>query len=154
MNSIQKEREAFEDWYIRNMDTNGDFEKISEQDSPYMDEHVNNSWLTWQAAQAQAVPEGFVLVEKEKINTWYQDDNEPENFCNSIDALDSLGDCIDHDEIMIVNKHTQAHLSTEKLYGAWGVIETSYGTRWKFKLFNTEDEAKSAIVEAKEPAND
>ena len=54
---IQKEREAFEDWYIRNMDTNGDFEKISEQDSPYMDEHVNNSWLTWQAAKAQAVPE-------------------------------------------------------------------------------------------------
>lgn len=62
---IQKEREAFENWHIRNMDINSDFEKISEQDSPYMDEHVNNSWLTWQAAKAQAVPEGFVLVPKE-----------------------------------------------------------------------------------------
>lgn len=66
MNSIQKEREAFEDWYIRNMDTNGDFEKISEQDSPYMDEHVNNSWLTWQA-KAQAVPEGFVVVSQKDL---------------------------------------------------------------------------------------
>ena len=62
---FQKEREAFENWHIRNMDINSDFEKISEQDSPYMDEHVNNSWLTWQAAKAQAVPEGFVLVPKE-----------------------------------------------------------------------------------------
>ena len=62
---IQKERESFENWYIRNMDINSDFEKISEQDSPYMDEHVNDSWLTWQAAKAQAVPEGFVVVPKE-----------------------------------------------------------------------------------------
>lgn len=61
---IQKEREAFEDWYIRNMDTNGDFEKISEQDSPYMDEHVNNSWLTWQAAKAQAAPEWISMEDK------------------------------------------------------------------------------------------
>lgn len=66
----QKEREAFEDWYIRNMDANGDFEKISEPDSPYMDEHVNNSWLTWQAAKAQAVPEGFVLISAEQLNQW------------------------------------------------------------------------------------
>lgn len=50
----QKEREAFEDWYIHNMDTSGDFEKISEQDSPYMDDHVNNSWLAWQAAKAES----------------------------------------------------------------------------------------------------
>lgn len=62
---VQKEREAFEDWYIRNMDTNGDFEKISEQDSPYMDEHVNNSWLTWQAAKAQVVSK-WVNYELEK----------------------------------------------------------------------------------------
>ncbi|GEM_PF-4807381 len=97
---------------------------------------------------AQNQLEGFVLVNSENINSFYQDDNEPENFCNSCDDLDALGDCIDHDEIMIVNKHTSAHISTEKLYGAWGVIETSYGTAWKFKLFNTEDEAKSAILEA------
>ncbi len=64
---IQKEREAFENWHIRNMDINSDFEKISEQDSPYMDEHVNNSWLTWQAAKAQAVPEGFALVSQKEL---------------------------------------------------------------------------------------
>lgn len=65
---IQKERGEFENWYIRNMDINSDFEKISGKDSPYMDEHVNNSWLTWQAAKAQAVPEGFVLVEASDRN--------------------------------------------------------------------------------------
>lgn len=149
---INKERELF----LAHMRSIGSarFMFDLDEDGNFDDMSMAYAWSAWQAAKAQAVPEGFILVEKEKINTWYQDDNEPENFCNSIDALDSLGDCIDHDEIMIVNKHIQAHLSTEKLYGAWGVIETSYGTRWKFKLFNTENEAKSAIVEAQEQAND
>lgn len=111
-------------------------------------------WDFWQAAKAQAVQEGFVLIKADNVNSFYQDDNEPENFCNSCDDLDTLGDLIDRDEIMTVNKHTSAHISTEKFYGAWGVIETSYGTAWKFKLFNTEDEAKAAMIEAQEPAND
>lgn len=121
--------------------------------SQYPDEEPCLICLAKQA-KAQAVPEGFVLVKADNVDSFYQDDNEPENFCRSCDDLDALGDCMDRDEIMIVNKHTSAHISTEKFYGAWGVIETSYGTAWKFKLFNTEGEAKAAMIEAQEPAND
>lgn len=117
-------------------------------------EQMRQMWLMWEKAKAPAVLEGFVLVKADNVDSFYQDDNEPENFCRSCDDLDALGDCIDRDEIMIVNKHTSAHISTEKFYGAWGVIETSYGTAWKFKLFNTEGEAKAAMIEAQEPAND
>ena len=70
------------------------------------------------------------------------------------DDWDCLGDGIDKDQIMIVNKHTQANISTERFYGAWKLIETSYGTRWKFELFKSESEAKQAMIEAQEPAND
>lgn len=104
--------------------------------------------------KSQAVPEGFVLVPKDKISHFYQDNDEPENFCNSSNDWDCLGDGIDKDQIMIVNKHTQANISTEKFYGAWKLIETSYGTRWKFELFKSESEAKQAMLEAQEPAND
>ena len=107
-----------------------------------------------QAVKAQAVPEGFVLVPKENISCYWQDNDEPENFCNSSNDWDCLGDGIDKDQIMIVNKHTQANISTEKFYGAWKLIETSYGTRWKFELFKSESEAKQAMIEAQEPAND
>ena len=142
----------------------GDYEIKSEclnntddEDRKVAYEALNTGWVMWlraKRAKAQAVPEGFVLIKADNVNSFYQDDNEPENFCNSCDDLDTLGDLIDRDEIMTVNKHTSAHISTEKFYGAWGVIETSYGMAWKFKLFNTEDEAKSAIAEAQEPANE
>ena len=126
-------------------------------------ESINDQWTTWCACigmlhlggkEAQAVPEGFVLVPKENISCFWQDNDEPENFCNSSNDWDCLGDGIEKDQIMIVNKHTQAHISTEKFFGVWKLIETSYGTRWKFELFKSEFEAKQAMIEAQEPAND
>ncbi|UVB01028.1 hypothetical protein [Acinetobacter lwoffii] len=116
--------------------------------------YVAGAWMAWKEAKAQAMPEGFVLVPKDKISHFYQDNDEPENFCNSSNDWDCLGDGIDKDQIMIVNKHTQANISTEKFYGAWKLIETPYGTRWKFELFKSESEAKQAMIEAQEPAND
>lgn len=43
---------------------------------------INSSWCTWQAAKAQAVPEGFVLVEKNLIKTLHEEllDHEPDSF--------------------------------------------------------------------------
>ena len=120
--------------------------------SRFMD-NINFGWSAWQAATAQAVPEGFVLVPKDKISCYWQDNDEPENFCNSSNDWDCLGDGIDKDQIMIVNKHTQANISTEKFYGAWKLIETSYGTRWKFELFKSESEAKQAMIEAQEQSH-
>ena len=70
-------------------------------------------------AEAQAVPEGFVLVPKENISCYWQDNDEPENFCSNESDFDCLGDCIDLGEIMEINKFTQAHVNKEILFGTW-----------------------------------
>ena len=72
-----------------------------------------------QAVKAQAVPEGFVLVPKENISCYWQDNDEPENFCSNESDFDCLGDCIDLGEIMEINKFTQAHVNKEILFGTW-----------------------------------
>ena len=72
-----------------------------------------------QAAKAQAVPEGFILVPKENISCYWQDNDEPENFCSNESDFDCLGDCIDLGEIMEINKFTQAHVNKEILFGTW-----------------------------------
>ena len=69
--------------------------------------------------KAQAVPEGFVLVPKENISCYWQDNDEPENFCSNESDFDCLGDCIDLGEIMEINKFTQAHVNKEILFGTW-----------------------------------
>ena len=77
------------------------------------------AWSAWRAAKAQAVPEGFVLVPKENISCYWQDNDEPENFCSNESDFDCLGDCIDLGEIMEINKFTQAHVNKEILFGTW-----------------------------------
>jgi hypothetical protein len=80
--------------------------------------YVRGAWYAWQA-KAQAVQEGFVLVPKEKISYFWQDNDEPENFCSNESDFDCLGDCIDLGEIIEINKFTQAHVNKEKLFGTW-----------------------------------
>ena len=91
-------------------------------------ESINHQWTTWCACigmlhlevkEAQAVPEGFVLVPKENISCYWQDNDEPENFCSNESDFDCLGDCIDLGEIMEINKFTQAHVNKEILFGTW-----------------------------------
>ena len=79
---IQKEREAFQKFCEENFD----FERheqtyFDEQTQCYENdigedtESINMAWMAWQAAKAQAVPEGFVLVPKEptlKMSIAYQ----------------------------------------------------------------------------------
>ena len=71
---IQKEREAFQKFCEENFD----FERheqtyFDEQTQCYENdigedtESINMAWMAWQAAKAQAVPEGFVLVEKKEF---------------------------------------------------------------------------------------
>jgi CRISPR/Cas system-associated protein Csx1 len=66
---IQKEREAFQKFCEENFD----FERheqtyFDEQTQCYENdigedtESINMAWMAWQAAKAQAVPEGFVLI--------------------------------------------------------------------------------------------
>ena len=131
---IQKERESFQKFCEENFD----FERheqtyFDEQTQCYENdigedtESINMAWATWQAAKAQAVPEGFVLVPKENISCYWQDNDEPENFCSNESDFDCLGDCIDLGEIMEINKFTQAHVNKEILFGTWfaEAIDTS-----------------------------
>jgi hypothetical protein len=111
-------------------------------------------WETWQD-KAQAVQEGFVLVEKSKVRTWYQDEDEPENFCNSESDLDCLGDCLDDDDIIVVNIHESAHISTRKVFGVWK-SNSSTDIQSKFVLVDSREEAEEivaankAMIEAQE----
>ena len=81
---IQKEREAFEKFFYQNCLVQWEkdmsemlFQKLESGDYEYV--RLQSSWLSWQAAKAQAVQEGFVLVPKEPTpkmidSTWHHDD--------------------------------------------------------------------------------
>ena len=61
---IQKEREAFEEWCVKDDEFcihryDGSYE--------YSDDYTQCAWLAWQAAKAQAVPEGFALVSQKDL---------------------------------------------------------------------------------------
>jgi len=122
-------------------------------------EETHDLWKELQAAKAQAVPEGFVLVEKSKIRTWYQDDDEPENFCNSESDLNCLGDCLDDDDIIAVNIHESAHISTRKVFGVWK-SNSPTDIQSNFVLVDSREKAEEivasnkAMIEAQELAND
>ena len=120
---------------------------------------LKDSWNSWIAAKAQAVPEGFVLVPKDKISHFYQDNDEPENFCSNESDFDCLGDCIDLGEIMEINKFTQAHVNKEILFGTWFAEAIDPSEKANF-FVGTHAECleivakNKAMIEAQEPAND
>lgn len=133
-------------------------------------ESINRQWTTWCAcigmfhleikeAKAQAVPEGFVLVSKDRISHFYQDNDEPENFCSNESDFDCLGDCIDLGEIMEINKFTQAHVNKEILFGTWFAEAIDPSEKANF-FVGTHAECleivakNKAMIEAQEPAND
>ena len=61
---IQKEKEAFEAWFESRY---GDhFMQFALDLDFYVDKHTQTCWEAWQA-KAQAVPEGFVLVDKHQL---------------------------------------------------------------------------------------
>ena len=154
---IQKEREAFEKecrllCYKGNM-------VMSNLGSFYNNEQTNWMWQMWLSAKAQAVPEGFVLVPKENISCYWQDNDEPENFCSNESDFDCLGDCIDLGEIMEINKFTQAHVNKEILFGTWFAEAIDPSEKANF-FVGTHTECleivakNKAMIEAQEPAND
>ena len=96
-----------------------DFEKAWQENRHIWESTKNLAKAMFYAGQAQAVPEGFVLVSKENIFCYWQDNDEPENICSNESDFDCLGDCIDLGEIMEINKFTQAHVNKEILFGTW-----------------------------------
>ena len=122
--------------------------ELIEWDEEYSEalNEINSSWYTWQAAKAQAVPEGF--VEKTESNTrhYFKLKDWDEWTC-----IDGIKDAItsDHDINAIVeveclevieinNKPCFALLAFGKRHGP------------EVKFFDTEEEA----IEAQEPTND
>ena len=61
---IQEEREAFEAWFESRYDVH--FMQFALDLDFYVDKHTQTCWEAWQA-KAQAVPEGFVLVDKHQL---------------------------------------------------------------------------------------
>ena len=134
----------------------GDYENPYENsDTALAFNLFKKGWL----AKAQAVPEGFVLVPKENISCYWQDNDEPENFCSNESDFDCLGDCIDLGEIMEINKFTQAHVNKEILFGTWFAEAIDPSEKANF-FVGTHAECleivakNKAMIEAQEPAND
>ena len=98
-----------------------DFEMTNQVDE--FNEHWDTFRAGWQA-KAQAVPEGFVLVPKENISCYWQDNDEPENFCSNESDFDCLGDCIDLGEIMEINNLLK-RMSIKKYFLAPGLLKQS-----------------------------
>ena len=111
-------------------------------------------------AKAQAVPEGFVLVEKKNIENWYFDDSEymwmeePDNWLCDLD----IG------EVQEVERKEYIVTDNSSLFATrvWD-DENDQADCWEF--FRTKEEAEKAAayckakfndepVEAQEPAND
>ena len=147
--------------YVIKDDLSPDFEG----DATEIWHRVNTGWAMWKKAinfgrkQAQSVPEGFVLVPKENISCYWQDNDEPENFCSNESDFDCLGDCIDLGEIMEINKFTQAHVNKEILFGTWFAEAIDPSEKANF-FVGTHAECleivakNKAMIEAQEPAND
>ncbi|WP_010117883.1 hypothetical protein [Acinetobacter sp. P8-3-8] len=62
---IQKERESFEAYMAEKYKNLMDRRQCLNNGGGYMAWDMNVAWKVWQAAKAQAVPEGFVLVPRE-----------------------------------------------------------------------------------------
>ncbi|WP_262470192.1 hypothetical protein [Acinetobacter johnsonii] len=101
--------------------------ELIEWDEEYSEalNEINSSWCTWQAAKAQAVPEGFVLVKKEL----------PEQIAEkmAIDRIDKP-------------RHENDPVWRE-------IAEQSYKDRVKSKKWEFWRDYK-AMIEAQEPANE
>ena len=62
---IQKERKAFEKALVDKCGFNPESSFSVDDKGEYKSDATHFGWAMWQAAKAQAVPEGFVLVPKE-----------------------------------------------------------------------------------------
>ena len=64
---LQKEREAFEAYMAEKYKNLVDRRQCRNNGGGYMAWDMNVAWRVWQAAKAQAVPEGFVVVNQKDL---------------------------------------------------------------------------------------
>ncbi|MDA5043753.1 hypothetical protein PGJ86_07980 [Acinetobacter baumannii] len=117
MTDLNKLRSEFEEAYLS---VGGKQRELELEDGEYTNSKAQLGWELWQIkAKDQAVPETHVLVEKSKIETWWQDAEEPENFASHIEDMPSLGHYLTGDEIMEITEHHTIHLPSKTIYGVW-----------------------------------
>ena len=163
-----KTQESFEKLYVKNApawslerDQNGGYKYHATQSAflLFEQQQVEIDLLKAELAKAQAVPEGYVLVEKKNTEDWYLD--EGEGMWMDHDGIDGslceLGvgevQAVEHKEYLITESNT--------LYAAkvWEYANDQVDC-WQF--FKTKEEAEKAAAyckakfyeEAQEPTND
>ena len=122
--------------------------ELIEWDEEYSEalNEINSSWCTWQAATAQAVPEGFVEKTESNTHHYFKLKDWDEWTC-----IDGIKDAItsDHDINAIVEVECLEVIEiNNKPCFALLAFGKRHGTEVKF--FDTEEEA----IEAQEPTND
>ena len=135
---IQKEREVFEAW-LKSLNENG-------RTSYFLGQESTVAWEAWQAAKAQAVPEGFVEKTESNTHHYFKLKDWDEWTC-----IDGIKDAItsDHDINAIVEVECLEVIEiNNKPCFALLAFGKRHGTEVKF--FDTEEEA----IETQEPAND
>ena len=129
--------------------------ELIEWDEEYSEalNEINSSWCTWQAAKAQAIPDGFVVVPKKSVEHWYLDDgeslwmDEPDNWLCDMDVGDVQE--VEHKEYIVTESNI---LYATKVWDG----ENQAVSSWEF--FNSKDDAEKAaeyckaMIEAQEQA--
>lgn len=128
------------------------FEHVVDDDGVlWFKEQTRQMWSMWQAAKAQAIPDGFVVVPKKSIEHWYLDEgeylwmDEPDNWLCDMDVGDVQE--VEHKEYIVTESNT---LYATKV---WDGENQAVGS-WEF--FNSKDDAEKAaeyckaMIEAQE----
>ena len=128
------------------------FEHVVDDDGVlWFKEQTRQMWSMWQAAKAQAIPGGFVVVPKKSIEHWYLDEgeclwmDEPDNWLCDMDVGDVQE--VEHKEYIVTESNT---LYATKV---WDGENQAVGS-WEF--FNSKDDAEKAaeyckaMIEAQE----
>ena len=143
---VEKEREVFEAYMAEKYKNLMDRRQCLNNGGGYMAWDMNVAWQAWQAAKAQAVPEGFVEKTESNTHHYFKLKDWDEWTC-----IDGIKDAItsDHDINAIVEVECLEVIEiNNKPCFALLAFGKRHGTEVKF--FDTEEEA----IEAQEPTND
>lgn len=128
------------------LNAGGKASELKKEDGEYVSSKAQMGWQMWQAAKAQAVPEGFVKKTESNTHHYFKLKDWDEWTC-----IDGIKDAItsDHDINAIVEVECLEVIEiNNKPCFALLAFGKRHGTEVKF--FDTEEEA----IEAQEPAND
>ena len=87
------------------------FEHVVDGDGVlWFKEQTRQMWSMWQAAKANAIPDGFVVVPRKSIEHWYLDEgeclwmDEPDNWLCDMDVGDVQE--VEHKEYIVTESNT------------------------------------------------